>query len=422
MNDVPLLTIYRVLLLSVVSMGALASTTTAQSLLERSPNLSGGWVGSAGTLHFNFLHRFSESGAPTRKVTSSPTLLMAVGLPRQSLLGFDYATNSDIAARYPNEWEFFARAAPLTQQGGGIADLSLQGGYNLAASSADGELALRREIGPFHLLTAARGFSNAFDQKTPRYAVAGGATLHLGRFVALAGDVGSLLNRKAGEELAWSGAVQLAIPYTPHTLSLQASNTNTASLEGASRGGRRRYGFEFTIPVTLRRYFPGRTAATPDSVLPPAAPAPSSAAGPPPTVATPSDSIRRETARSSADSVARTPSSVPAAVDTAVRAPVTVPESRPVPPASPRPVRRAATRVAMRQLSFRPTRLEIQSGTAVVWKNDDQLQHTITATDGSWDSGLIEPGASWRKLFDRPGTYAFHCTPHPFMKGVIVVR
>jgi plastocyanin len=58
----------------------------------------------------------------------------------------------------------------------------------------------------------------------------------------------------------------------------------------------------------------------------------------------------------------------------------------------------------------------------VEWKNDDPLAHTVTADDGSWDSGLIQPGATWRRTFDRPGTYPFHCTPHPFMKGVVVVR
>ncbi|MDQ6886396.1 MAG: cupredoxin family copper-binding protein [Gemmatimonadota bacterium] len=404
-----MLTVRRTLVISVISMGALSGAAEAQSLLDRSPNLSGGWVGGSGTLHFNFLHRFSESGAPTRKVTSSPTLFVAVGLPLQSLIGFDYATNSDVASRYPNEWEFFARVAPITQQTTGIADISVQGGYNLAARSADGELSLHRELGPFHLLTAARGFSNAFDLGMARYAIAGGATLHLGRFIALAGDVGTLLNRKKGEDLAWSGALQLAIPYTPHTLSLQTSNTNTASLEGASRGGRRRYGFEFTIPITLRRYFPRRAAAAPNSVPPPVTPVPSRPAAPTPP-ATPADSARADTARAPVDSTVRLPVAV------------TLPESRPVPTAPPRPVRRAPARVAMRQLAFRPARIEIERGAAVVWKNDDQLQHTVTATDGSWDSGLIEPGASWRRVFERAGTYAFHCTPHPFMKGVIVVR
>ncbi|MGH7527994.1 MAG: hypothetical protein ACREMX_14975, partial [Gemmatimonadales bacterium] len=55
-------------------------SAAAQLILDRSPNLSGGWVGSPGMVHFNFLHRFSVSDAPERKVSSAPTLLLAAGL------------------------------------------------------------------------------------------------------------------------------------------------------------------------------------------------------------------------------------------------------------------------------------------------------------------------------------------------------
>jgi plastocyanin len=58
----------------------------------------------------------------------------------------------------------------------------------------------------------------------------------------------------------------------------------------------------------------------------------------------------------------------------------------------------------------------------VAWRNNDQLVHTVTANDGSFDSGSIQPGTTWRHTFTRPGTYVFHCTPHPFMRGVIIVR
>jgi plastocyanin len=58
----------------------------------------------------------------------------------------------------------------------------------------------------------------------------------------------------------------------------------------------------------------------------------------------------------------------------------------------------------------------------VEWNNDDPLAHTVTASDGSFQSPLIEPGRSWTHTFSTPGTYAFFCTPHPFMRGVIVVR
>ena len=47
------------------------------------------------------------------------------------------------------------------------------------------------------------------------------------------------------------------MPYTPHTLSIQMTNTNTSTLQGASRGGSgMRWGFEFTIPLTVSRSLP----------------------------------------------------------------------------------------------------------------------------------------------------------------------
>ena len=82
-----------------------------QSLLDRSPNLSGGWVGSSGQLYFNFLHRFTASDAPERKVSNVPTFTVAAGLQFRTLVGFEYATNSTHAPSYPNEWEVFARHA-----------------------------------------------------------------------------------------------------------------------------------------------------------------------------------------------------------------------------------------------------------------------------------------------------------------------
>src|SRR5256885_4957965 len=50
-----------------------------QSLLERPPNLSGEWTGAPGTLYFHFIHRFSTSGAPQRKVSNVPTFLLGAG-------------------------------------------------------------------------------------------------------------------------------------------------------------------------------------------------------------------------------------------------------------------------------------------------------------------------------------------------------
>src|SRR5688572_14275873 len=142
-------------------MAAVCALTTgreagAQTLLDRTPNLSGGWVGTSGVLHFNFLHRFSISSAPERKVTSTPTFLLAASLPARSLLGVHYATNSELSPRYPNEWELFGRLAPLRQELGRWIDASVQVGYNLAAEGLDAEAAVARRQGAVRVLASVR--------------------------------------------------------------------------------------------------------------------------------------------------------------------------------------------------------------------------------------------------------------------------
>ncbi|MDQ3518077.1 MAG: cupredoxin family copper-binding protein [Gemmatimonadota bacterium] len=402
-------------MISLVRMAAIALTMTgassfdalAQSLLDRPPNLSGGWVGNTGTLYFHFLHRFSESGEPERKVSNVPTFLIAAGLPYRTLLGFNYATNSQLAPRYPNEWEFFGRFAPLVQDEGAPMDLAAQAGYNLAAEGVDGEVSLGRRVGPARLMSAGRILASPRESGRSRFALAGGATIRLGRFLALAGDVASLLNRDAGEHVAWSAGFHMAIPTTPHTLSLQAANTLTSTLQGSSRGSDMvRYGFEFTIPLTLRRYFGGGSS-------PPMPSGGKAGALDTTQVVTPDSDIERPAPEEQA----------PTPADTVVSdtARVVPPDARAGTPGTARSAR-ALKNAAIRNFAFAPGRLEIAAGTTVQWKNNDPVAHTVTATDGSFDSGLIEFGKTYRRTFSKPGTYTYYCIPHTFMKAVIVVR
>lgn len=70
---------------------------------------------------------------------------------------------------------------------------------------------------------------------------------------------------------------------------------------------------------------------------------------------------------------------------------------------------------------FRPADLVVEAGTTIVWRNNGKSAHTVTADDGSFDSGEIQPGATWKQRFDVPGAFAYHCTPHPWMKASIRV-
>ena len=76
----------------------------------------------------------------------------------------------------------------------------------------------------------------------------------------------------------------------------------------------------------------------------------------------------------------------------------------------------------MKSLQYMPARIELRAGATIVWRNDDPLPHSVVSEEARFDSGLIQPGKRWARTFARPGTYTVHCTPHPFMKSVIVVK
>lgn len=70
---------------------------------------------------------------------------------------------------------------------------------------------------------------------------------------------------------------------------------------------------------------------------------------------------------------------------------------------------------------YSPASITVHVGDTVTWTNAGTVGHTVTADDGSFDSGMLDVGASWSYTFNSPGTFAYHCTPHPWMKGTVVV-
>jgi len=70
---------------------------------------------------------------------------------------------------------------------------------------------------------------------------------------------------------------------------------------------------------------------------------------------------------------------------------------------------------------FDPAEITVAPGSTVVWVNQGNEDHTVTADDQSFDSGYKKKGASFQRAFPRPGRYTYHCAPHPWMKGTVVV-
>ena len=79
--------------------------------------------------------------------------------------------------------------------------------------------------------------------------------------------------------------------------------------------------------------------------------------------------------------------------------------------------------ISIRDFKFSPDTISVGSDARVRVSNNDSAPHTVTADDGhSFDSGTVQPGASASIQAPGTGSYAYHCTIHPFMKGKLVVE
>jgi len=74
------------------------------------------------------------------------------------------------------------------------------------------------------------------------------------------------------------------------------------------------------------------------------------------------------------------------------------------------------------QWGYDPQQVTVQTGQSVVFTNTGRIFHTATQTEGVFDTGLLKGGESIAVRFDNPGTYAFFCQPHPWMKATIIAQ
>lgn len=80
--------------------------------------------------------------------------------------------------------------------------------------------------------------------------------------------------------------------------------------------------------------------------------------------------------------------------------------------------------VTMESIEFNPPNITIEVGSTVTWTNEDPVEHTTTADNGEWDSGLMAQGDTFNHTFEEAGTFTYHCIPHQSqgMTGTIIVE
>lgn len=78
--------------------------------------------------------------------------------------------------------------------------------------------------------------------------------------------------------------------------------------------------------------------------------------------------------------------------------------------------------VAIQNMSFSVASLTVTTGTNITWTNKDNITHTVTADDASFDSGNIAPGSSYSRTFSTKGVFPYHCKIHPMMTATVIVK
>jgi plastocyanin len=78
--------------------------------------------------------------------------------------------------------------------------------------------------------------------------------------------------------------------------------------------------------------------------------------------------------------------------------------------------------VTIQDFAYAPDPIQVPVGGSVQWANADDMIHTATADDGTWNTGNISGGSSSQPIqFNKAGASSYHCIPHPHMKGTVQV-
>ena len=78
--------------------------------------------------------------------------------------------------------------------------------------------------------------------------------------------------------------------------------------------------------------------------------------------------------------------------------------------------------VTIDNLRYAPQEVTVDVGDTVVWTNNDDREHTVTADDGAFSSGRLKPGGTFTWTASAPGRHQYGSDPFPRARGVVLVR
>ena len=82
-----------------------------------------------------------------------------------------------------------------------------------------------------------------------------------------------------------------------------------------------------------------------------------------------------------------------------------------------------ATSITISNFMFMPMSLSVEPGASITVTNKDSTTHTLTATDGKFDTGDLAPNQTKTiKAPMAPGSYHYICNIHQYMMGTITVK
>lgn len=82
------------------------------------------------------------------------------------------------------------------------------------------------------------------------------------------------------------------------------------------------------------------------------------------------------------------------------------------------PAKVGATDINVRLSGFSPDSVQVTARTTVRWHFHDTIEHDVVG-DGLKSARMAD--GTYQFTFTQPGTYDYHCTMHPLMRGRVIV-